>query len=66
MAKKEVEKPMIIIASKMKEAVKGMGDEIRVSGDLADTLSARAYELLEDAVKRAVANGRKTIKPEDL
>lgn len=66
MAKKEVEKPMIIVASKMKEAAKDMGEDIRVSGDLAEALSAKAYNLLKDAKDRAVANGRKTIKPEDL
>jgi histone H3/H4 len=65
-AKKEVETPMLIIASKMKEAVKDLDEEIRVSGELAEALSAKTYTLLKDAKERAIANGRKTIKPEDL
>jgi len=64
--KKKTEMPMLIIASKMKETVKDMDDEIRVSGELAEALSAKTYGLLKAAKERAVANGHKTIKPEDL
>lgn len=57
---------MLIVTSKVKEAVKGMDEEFRVSGELADALSAKTYTLLKDAKARAASNGRKTIKPEDL
>lgn len=64
--KKEVEKPMLIIASKMKETVKDLGEELRVSGELGEALSGKVYDLLVAAKGRCEANGRKTIKPEDL
>ena len=64
--KKETEKPMLIVTSKMKEIVKDQGEDFRVSGELAEALSAKAYDLLLAAKGRCEANGRKTIKPEDL
>lgn len=57
---------MLIVTSKMKDAVKEMDEEFRVSGELAEALSAKTYALLKDAKERAASNGRKTIKPEDL
>jgi len=66
MTKKEVETPMLIVASKMKEAVKEFDGEFRVSGELPEALSKLAYDKLKQAKVRAEANGRKTIKPEDL
>jgi len=52
----------LIIKSKIREAVDGMN----VAGDVADALNQRALRLLEDAVKRAKANGRRTLQGKDL
>jgi len=53
-----------VVASKLKDLIKKSG--MMSSGDLSDACSG----MLEDAVKRAVArakaNGRKTVRPEDL
>ena len=53
-----------VVASKLKDLVKKNG--MMSSGDLADAAS----QLLEDAITRATtrakANGRKTVRPEDL
>lgn len=57
---------MLVVASKMKEAVKAADEDFRVSGELAEALSEKTYGLLMAAKARAVSNGRKTIKPEDL
>jgi len=65
MAKKEVESPMLVVASKVKESVKTFG-EFRMSGEVPETLSKIVHAKLKAATVRAEANGRKTIKPEDL
>ena len=54
----------LVVSSKVKDFVKGKG--LNSSGDLADALSAKVAALLEDAAKRTEANGRKTMRPEDL
>jgi histone H3/H4 len=57
-------KMSLIVASKAKEFVNGKG--MMSSGDLAEHLSGLAEWLLAEAVKRAGANGRKTVRGEDL
>jgi histone H3/H4 len=53
---------MLVVKSKIKEMV----GEINVGGDFADALNAKAEQLVKDAVKRAEANGRRTIMAKDL
>jgi histone H3/H4 len=53
---------LIISKSKTKEAV----TECNVSGEFYDALDAKVRELIKTAEKRAVANGRKTVRPQDL
>ena len=53
---------MIISKSKTKETVK----QCNVSGDFYEALDKKVKELIKDAEKRAVANGRKTVRPCDL
>ncbi len=53
-----------VVASKLKELVKKNG--MMMAGDLADGVSALLEDLVKKAVARAKANGRKTVRTEDL
>jgi histone H3/H4 len=53
---------MIISKSKTKDAVK----QCNVSGDFDEALDAKVREAIKAAEKRAIANGRKTVRPQDL
>ncbi len=53
---------MFIVKSKIKELV----GEVNVGGDFADALDAKVEQLIKDSVKRAEANGRRTIMAKDL
>ena len=53
---------IVIVRSKIKEFAKDMN----VASDFAEALNEKAVALINDAVKRAEANGRKTIQPRDL
>ena len=53
---------MIISKTKTKEAVK----ECNVSGEFYEALDGKVRALIKDAEKRALANGRKTVRPQDL
>lgn len=52
----------LIVKTKIKEAAKGMN----VAGDFADALNEKVKKLIEEAVKRAEANGRRTVQSRDL
>ena len=56
----------MVVASKVKQFVKDQEDDFRVSAAVAEALEARVELLLKDAIVRAQANGRKTIKAWDL
>lgn len=62
MAKKT--KEPLVIASKAKNVLKGAG--CNTAGDAFDALNAHLYGLLEQAAKRAKANGRKTVRGHDF
>ncbi|MFN2371441.1 MAG: DUF1931 domain-containing protein [Candidatus Krumholzibacteriia bacterium] len=53
---------MIISKTKVKEAVK----DCNVSGEFYTALDAKVRELIKAAEKRALDNGRKTVRPYDL
>ena len=53
-----------VVASKVKDLLKAQG--MMSSGDLADAASKLLEEALKKASARAKANGRKTVRPEDL
>lgn len=53
---------MIISKSKTKESVK----KCNVSGEFYDALDKKVVEMIKIAEDRAVANGRKTVRPCDL
>jgi len=62
MAKKKMDP--IIVSSKAKAILKKHG--CNTSGDALDGLNGYAYWLLEQAAKRAKANGRKTVRMHDF
>ena len=62
MAKKQMEP--LVIASKAKGVLKKAG--CNTSGDAFDSLNGFVYWLLEQAAKRAKANGRKTVRGHDF
>jgi len=53
---------MIISKSKTKAAV----GSCNVSGEFYGALDQKVRAMIRDAEKRAVANGRKTVRPQDL
>lgn len=53
---------LIISKSKTKEIVK----DCNVSGEFYEALDKKVRGLIGEAEKRAVANGRKTVRPQDL
>jgi len=52
----------LVVKAKLKDVCKGYN----VAGDLADALNEKVEALLKDAMKRAEANGRKTVMAKDL
>ncbi len=61
MAKK---KEMLLIGSKTKQMLKK--GKVNVSGDALKGLNEVVYWYIDQAVKRAKANGRKTVRPHDF
>ncbi len=56
--------PMVLVASKVKEAIKDNG--CNTSADALDALNMWVHWLIGQATKRAEANGRKTVKAHDI
>lgn len=60
---------LLVVRSKLKELVKKYGskDQINnISADLATKLSQKVENMIEEAVKRAHANKRRTVLPQDI
>ena len=53
---------LLVVKAKLKDVCKGFN----VAGDLAEALSAKVGAAIEDAVKRADSNGRKTVMGKDV
>lgn len=65
MAKKRAaRRETFVVASKVKSYVRGKG--FNASSELADALSARAKELLDEAAARCEGNGRRTVRTFDV
>ena len=62
MAKKA--KPVELIISKAR--TKNAAKKCNVSSDFYGALDKKVKDMIKDAEKRAVANKRKTLKPQDL
>ncbi len=54
----------LVVGSKAKAVLKKAG--CNVAGDALDGLNGIVYWYLEQAAKRAKANGRKTVRPHDF
>jgi hypothetical protein len=54
----------LVVGSKVKELIKGQG--VRMAGDLLDSLNGSVSALVKGAVARCKANGRGTVRPQDL
>jgi histone H3/H4 len=50
----------------VKAKVKEMAGDFNVAGDFADALNNKAKKLIEEAISRAKANGRRTLMAKDL
>ncbi len=57
-------KEVLVVASKIKTYVHGRG--MNTSADAISCLSDRVYGMLDEATSRTRANGRKTLKPQDV
>jgi histone H3/H4 len=66
MAKKEGSVEALFVKSKVREYIKGKG--CNTSGDLidGDSLNNAIIGVLDKAIARAKANGRKTVQEKDL
>ena len=53
---------MIIVKSKIKTLV----EDVNIGSDFVDALNVVATGLVRKARERCLANGRKTLKPQDL
>lgn len=53
---------LLVVKAKIKQAATG----VNVSGNFAEALDGRVRALIADAVRRAQANGRKTVQAKDL
>lgn len=63
-AKAKAEIPSLVVASRVHDILKER--DLRVAGDAFDALNAEVEKLIEDAAKRASANGRKTVQAHDF
>ena len=63
-AKKAAPREVLVVASKVKEYIKGLG--LQSSADVVPALSDKIYALLDDAAERTKNNGRATVRPYDL
>ncbi len=57
-------KEIVIVASKMKDAIRNAG--CNVAGDAIEHLNEKVHAMLTNAVKRAQENGRKTVRGYDF
>ncbi len=55
---------MLIVASKMKDAIRKSG--FNVAGDAIHHLNQRVHDILSGATHRAGTNGRKTVRGHDF
>jgi len=58
------DKEVLVVASKVKAYIKGR--QMMTSSDAVTALSDKVCAILDEAVTRAKANRRSTVKPQDL
>lgn len=57
-------KEMLLVGTKTKEALKGY--DLNVSADALEGLNEMVYWYIDQAAKRTIANGRKTVRAHDF
>ena len=62
--KSKKNKEVLVVASKVKAYVRDRG--MNTSGDAISCISEKVYGILDEAATRTLANGRKTLKPQDV
>lgn len=62
--KKASTREVLVVASKVKEYIKGKG--LQSSADVVPALSDAIYAMLDAAAVRTKGNGRATVRPYDL
>ena len=62
--KSKKSKEVLVVASKVKAYVRDRG--MNTSGDAISCISEKVYGILDEATTRTLANGRKTLKPQDV
>ncbi len=63
-AKKKAPKEMLLVGSKVKAVIKEAG--CNTGGDALEGINGWVYWLVDQATKRAAANGRKTVRAHDF
>ena len=63
-ARSKKNREVLVVASKVKAYVRDRG--MNTSGDAICCLSEKLYHILDEATARTSANGRKTLKPQDV
>ena len=63
-AKTKKSREVLVVASKIKAYIRDQG--MNTSADAIASLSDKVYMLLDEASSRTKANGRKTVKPQDV
>lgn len=61
MAKKSIQ---VVLASRIKDLARN--GKVRVSGDFVEAANEAAVAAIQKAINRAKANGRQTIRPQDI
>ena len=58
------DKEVLVVASKVKAYIKGK--QMMTSSDTVTALSGKVCAILDEAIARAKANRRSTVRPQDL
>jgi histone H3/H4 len=59
-------KELLVVESRVREALKELMPDGRLSGDALEGLDAAVREVISKAVRRCQANGRKTLIKDDF
>ncbi|MFO7156489.1 MAG: hypothetical protein DIU72_007745 [Pseudomonadota bacterium] len=60
------EREMLLVQSKVRDAIKSKGDGVRTSEDFINGLNDLVHEAIEKAIQRAQKNGRATLRDYDI
>lgn len=60
------DREMLLVQSKVRDAIKSKGEGIRTSEDFLNGLNEFLHETIENAIERAQRNGRATLRDYDL